>query len=48
MKTHEEAAAKAYKVAESLDIPERTARRWLSNENNLKRIKRGHYEKRPQ
>lgn len=40
--------AAAYKVAESLDIPERTARRWLSNENNLKRIKRGHYEKRPQ
>jgi hypothetical protein len=37
--------AEAYKIAESLEIPERTARRWLSNESRLKRIKRGYYKK---
>jgi hypothetical protein len=37
--------AEAYKIAESLEIPERTARRWLSNESSLKRIKRGYYKK---
>jgi hypothetical protein len=40
--------AEAIEIAERLEIPERTARRWLSNEENLKRIKRGHYEKMPQ
>jgi hypothetical protein len=37
--------ANAMKVAENLEIPERTAKRWLSNEGRLKRLKRGHYEK---
>ncbi|HKK45647.1 MAG TPA: DUF3987 domain-containing protein [Balneolaceae bacterium] len=36
----------AYEVAESLDIPERTVRHWLSTADEFTRIKRGHYEKR--
>lgn len=39
--------AEAIEIAENLEIPERTAKRWLSGEKIIKRIKRGKYEKMP-